>query len=413
MTATVWRLACPGDPMLIRPANLLTILALTTIIGGPPSRALGQQLQFGLVGGTNLTPDFHATDQTFTIAEPGQPGYQLNVLLFSRTHSLIVGPMMELSLPWNFSVEVDALYRTLHSTQVVTNLFPDGIRQSTTDQLVSARTWEFPVLLKYALLVSRFRPFVELGPSFRVWQDPQGVALSNHGVTAGLGTEMNWGNLKFAPAVRYTRWASDAAYQLRPANPDQMELLGSVSYRTASGSRRLAGHKIWLGLVAGTSLTDGFHLGMFDPPQVESRPYVAGLSAELELGERLSLEVDGLYRPLHATPNPDTSPFRSPFTVLTWEFPVLARYRLTASKFAPFAEAGPSVRASGNNNGYAPSRFGATGGGGVEVKAGTLRLSPAVRYTRWAKDQSTFGTPQVDYPRTAANQVETLVGVSF
>ena len=80
---------------------------------------------------------------------------------------------MELSLPRNFSVEVNALHRNLRSTQVVTSLFPNGTRQSATDQFLDAKTWEFPVFLKYALRVSRMKPFVELGPSFRIWQEPQ------------------------------------------------------------------------------------------------------------------------------------------------------------------------------------------------------------------------------------------------
>ena len=323
---------------------------------------------------------------------------------------------MELSLPRNFSVEVNALHRNLRSTQVVTSLFPNGTRQSVTDQFVDAKTWEFPVLLKYALPVSRMKPFVELGPSFRIWQEPQDVEPSNYGVTVGLGAEMNRGPFKFAPVVRYTRWAFDGRPLLRPTNSDQVELLGAFSYGTEADSRGLAGRKIWLGVVGGTIATGGFHLGMFTEPQVESRPYVAGLSVELALRERLSLEVDGLYRPFHATtlyPNPDGSIFRNPFTVLTWQFPVLGKYRLAATKVAPFMEGGPSLRLSGNTNGYMPSRVGATVGAGLEASEGPVRLTPAVRYTRWAKDRFAAGTLRYDYARTAANQVEILLGFSF
>jgi hypothetical protein len=117
--------------------------------------------------------------------------------------------MMELPLRRKFSVEVSALHRDLRSTQVVTSLYPDGTRQSTTYQFVSANTWEFPVLLKYALPVSRFRPFVEFGPSFRLWKEPMAVEPSNYGVTAGLDAEINWGKFRFEPVVRYTRWAFD------------------------------------------------------------------------------------------------------------------------------------------------------------------------------------------------------------
>jgi len=272
------------------------------------------------------------------------------------------------------------------------------------------------VLLKYTLPISRARPFVEFGPSFRIWQEPQDVEPSNYGVTVGLGAEINRGHFKFAPVVRYTRWAFDGRPPLRPTNADQLELLGAFTYWTEANSRRVAGRKIWLGVVGGTIATGGFHLGMFAEQQVESRPYVAGLSVELGLRERLSLEVDGLYRPIHSTtqsPNPDGSIFRNPFTVLTWQFPVLGKYRLAASKLAPFVEGGPSLRLSGNTNGYMPSRYGVVVGAGVEANAGLLRLTPEVRYTRWAKDQFAFGTPRYDYARTAANQLEILFGFSF
>jgi hypothetical protein len=189
-----------------------------------------------------------------------------------------------------------------------------------------------------------------------------------------------------------------------------VELLGSVSYGTEVGSRSLAGRKIWLGLVAGTSVTDEFHVAMSDPPQVESRPYAAGLSVEVTLKERLSVEVDGLYRPLHAVIEYSNSDgYAFPFTVLTWQLPVLGKHRLAASNFAPFVEGGPSLRLSGNTNGYAPSRYGATVGCGVGTTARKVKLAPAVRYTRWAKDPYGYGTPQSDYSRTAANEVEILV----
>lgn len=53
---------------------------------------------------------------------------------------------------------------------------------------------------------------------------------------------------------------------------------------------------------------------------------------------------------------------------------------------APFLEAGPSFRAAGNLNGYNPSHFGVTAGGGAEIRKGAVLLSTALRYTRWAKD---------------------------
>jgi len=70
-----------------------------------------------------------------------------------------------------------------------------------------------------------------------------------------------------------------------------------------------------------------------------------------------------------------------------------------------FFEVGPAFRPSGNLNGANPSKYGATAGGGVEAKWGKVQLSPALRYTRWAIDQT--ATP------TNRNQIEAIIGFSY
>jgi hypothetical protein len=83
---------------------------------------------------------------------------------------------------------------------------------------------------------------------------------------------------------------------------------------------------------------------------------------------------------------------------------------------APFLVAGPSFRATGNLNGYNPTHFGATVGGGVEVYTGRALLSTALRYTRWAKDAFPYHMSpfvQPDYTRTNVNAVELIFGIGF
>jgi hypothetical protein len=122
-----------------------------------------------------------------------------------------------------------------------------------------------------------------------------------------------------------------------------------------------------------------------------------------------------MYRPIRvAGRNPDRP---TAFSVLTWEFPVLAKYSWARWKWRPFVTAGPSLRLAGNLNGYNPSRYGITAGGGVEtrVKRG-FRLSPAVRYTHWAADRPLFqgpAGPPRNYPRTNRHSVALVFGISF
>jgi hypothetical protein len=140
--------------------------------------------------------------------------------------------------------------------------------------------------------------------------------------------------------------------------------------------------------------------------------YLAGASGQLELRQGLALEVDAVYKPLHSSFGQGSG-----FTVLSWDFPVLAKYHLAKLRRAPFVEAGPSFRAAGNLNGYNPSHFGVTAGGGAEIRKGWALLSTVLRYTRWAKDGSPNSSlnpgGQPDYPRTNANAVELIFGIGF
>jgi hypothetical protein len=123
---------------------------------------------------------------------------------------------------------------------------------------------------------------------------------------------------------------------------------------------------------------------------------------EIGISDKLSLEVNGLYRRLHLRTGPDV--------VVTWEIPVLAKYKFNYSAVKPFVELGPSFRPTGNLNAY-PSHYGISSGAGVEAYMRRLRFTPTVRYTRWAADNRPFGSPE--QPFTKLDQVEVLVGISF
>ena len=114
---------------------------------------------------------------------------------------------------------------------------------------------------------------------------------------------------------------------------------------------------------------------------MERGRYLAGLTVQMTVVGNLALEVNAIYKPLRAG-----SDNLSRFSVLTWQFPVLAKYSWAKFRLRPFAEAGPSFRLSGNLNGFSPSHYGITVGGGLEMRRQGLRLSPALRCTRWAND---------------------------
>ncbi|MGO9260992.1 MAG: outer membrane beta-barrel protein [Bryobacteraceae bacterium] len=175
------------------------------------------------------------------------------------------------------------------------------------------------------------------------------------------------------------------------------------------------------GVVGGVGLTGDFQTESYPGPGLtteihpNSNSYIVGPMLELSLPFHLAVEADGLYRPLRYTEElafPNGSAFNYPATVITWEFPVLAKYRWPLPVVKPFAEAGPSFRAAGHvNTSFNPSNRGIALGGGVEVHLGKLKIAPELRYTRWATDSS-FASGSVQ-AFTNPNQGELLVGLSF
>ncbi len=168
------------------------------------------------------------------------------------------------------------------------------------------------------------------------------------------------------------------------------------------------GQNLSVGVVAGTSLTDDFRTQFFSSPgypQVNylqtsgSTSFIGGPMIDWRLPAGFSVEADGLYRGLHGN-----GP--SPFSVVTWEFPVLAKYRFAVPLAKPFIEAGPSFRTAANLNWANPSHHGFTAGVGLEMRLRGVNIAPEVRYTRWAADNNPNSA------LTKPDQVEVLVGFS-
>ena len=177
-----------------------------------------------------------------------------------------------------------------------------------------------------------------------------------------------------------------------------------------------SGQPLTFGVIGGASLTQDFQNQRVGNTIAYSTPkrWIAGGIVEVRLPLHLSVEVDGLYHELEFTNafiEPNGTPNSvSPAAVVTWEFPLLAKYRFSLPILKPFVEAGPSFRTAGNLNSTSPSSHGFTAGAGVEAHASKLRIAPQVRYTRWARDRS---SPYSFAPSTVPDQAEFLVSFSF
>ncbi len=110
----------------------------------------------------------------------------------------VVGPAVELRLPFGLGIEADVLYRHV--------INPSG------------NAWEFPILAKLRLPVRGPAVlYVAGGGSFQrneiLRADQVGPPETTSGFVAGGGVEVKLGPIRLGPELRYTHWNGDFAFR--------------------------------------------------------------------------------------------------------------------------------------------------------------------------------------------------------
>ena len=176
-------------------------------------------LSFGIKGGVPLTDSLANTAES-------SPGFTVNS--YSASKNYVVGPMVELRLPFHLGIEADALYRPI---SVVESSNPVGLVPSFNG---SDGSWEFPIVAKYRFGFPIVKPYVEAGPSFRSQNAQPLNRLSSDGVAIGVGVDFHLLLLHIAPEMRYTRWGSDSTAstvtQFIRSNQNQVEFLVGLTF---------------------------------------------------------------------------------------------------------------------------------------------------------------------------------------
>jgi opacity protein-like surface antigen len=186
-----------------------------------------------------------------------------------------------------------------------------------------------------------------------------------------------------------------------------------------------AAQNLGVGIRAGTPINDAFDAASGLARNYRNVPqrFTIGPTFEVRLPFRLGIQLDMLYKRLKYE-----TAFEQQATVTTanqWEFPLLAKWRVTPGPIAPFIETGISWRRIqgvsssivGTGGGRTPDEFvndGSKGfvfGGGVEFKLLVVRLQPELRWTRWGSEA--FRDPVGSVFRSNLNQAEFLVGLTF
>ena len=159
------------------------------------------------------------------------------------------------------------------------------------------------------------------------------------------------------------------------------------------------------GVKVGTNLTDAISaIPSLRLPNDHN--VIAGAYAEVRLPFRLAVEVDALYQ---------ADVYSAVLTGgATWQFPVMAKYRLTGGPIRPYIEGGPvfsrltDVKEIPELNHR--SNYGIVLGAGLEFKLLLLRIAPEVRYNGWARRYIESPTGQFESNK---NQAMFLIGFGF
>jgi len=139
----------------------------------------------------------------------------------SITNRYLIGPTVELRLPFGFGVEFDALYR--HFSFSSPGLTPNPSNQLPGLEQVNSGAWEFPLMAKYRFPSKVVRPYVDAGIAWNKVSglstlycflncfsaDPPSLRHSTvTGFVAGAGIDVHLLFLHVSPEIRYTHWGA-------------------------------------------------------------------------------------------------------------------------------------------------------------------------------------------------------------
>ena len=191
-----------------------------------------QPVSFGLKGGIPLTDFISAVGNSSSLSAVEHP------------QRYLLGPTVELKLPWRFAVEADVLYRRLNYQTVGTTATANGA------SLVTSNDWEFPLLLKFRFAGKKFvRPYVDAGAAFDRLQgltdtvsntvgnltNSASTGLKSSGTTGGVvgaGLDLRLLILHISPEIRYTRWTSQhfTVANLLASQQNQAEFMVGITF---------------------------------------------------------------------------------------------------------------------------------------------------------------------------------------
>ncbi len=181
--------------------------------------------------------------------------------------------------------------------------------------------------------------------------------------------------------------------------------LGALFFALGLTSLPAYGQLFSLGIKAGIPLNDVYvNGGSGDLSGITNR-FIIGPEAELRLPFHLGVEVDALYRH-YSLGGSGTS---------EWDFPILLKYNFKGVPLLhPFVDAGAIFNHVSNINLVTANQSSAAlaVGGGLDVHALLLHVTPEIRYIHWGSANYNFAALGSQLASNQ-NQVQFLVGFTF
>jgi hypothetical protein len=168
-------------------AALRTAFILLALGGSAFTQHLDFGFDFGVKGGVPFTD---LLENTGTI--------NVSNATVRRSNDYLVGPVIELRIPFGFAFEVDGIYRNAEY-RVTTN---DIVTR------LNANAWEIPYLAKFRFPIPLLKPFISGGGAYRTFTSlPNNVVTPTHnGVVLAGGLELRISKLRISGELRWLHW---------------------------------------------------------------------------------------------------------------------------------------------------------------------------------------------------------------
>ncbi len=197
------------------------ILVLALFLGA----AAAQPVMGGLKIGAPLTDAFNTANGAIINAGTGTSTLSA---IAANANNYTLGPFIEVRLPFQFSIEADALYRGYNFTVSTTST------QAPSQTSTHASSWDFPIVAKYHFFKGPVKPYVEGGLDFSHLSDFTQVLAPNHnsnfGIVLGAGVQLNLLVLRLSPEIRYTGDALKNFTGVLDSNRNQLAFLVGIGF---------------------------------------------------------------------------------------------------------------------------------------------------------------------------------------